>query len=98
MRPKITVWTQSGCPRCVRVIRWFRDNGYEVEVKSGELADLIQESPAVRNEMRADLAKQNDTFPLVYAEGKAFEPAQVETIIKLAWKAYPGGAEADGHA
>ncbi len=84
MRPKITIWTQDGCGRCITVADWFRAKGYEVETRSAELTDLTAEPEDVRNTVMADLQMQDGVFPLVYFGKTVVRPDQVNAIIDSA--------------
>lgn len=71
MQPKITIWTQAGCPRCEKIKGQFVADGYEVAEK--DIDALVDESPDVRSSVMADLQMQDGELPLVYAGDKLID-------------------------
>lgn len=68
MRPKITVWTQAGCPRCEKIQAFLAAAGYEVTEK--DVDNLADEPPDRRSSVMADLQMVDGELPLVYAGDK----------------------------
>lgn len=80
MRPKITVWTQSGCPRCEKIKGQFVADGYDVAEK--DIDALADESPDVRSSVMADLQMQDGGLPLVYANDKPIDRELINLALE----------------